>query len=182
MSTTPRAKERKMATAAAATPAMTHAELVAAINPNPDRLAGLLHDAEREYNEDLKRLDEQAGWIHRKDATAAGKHRPVRAKPTPQPCRSTRSAPSRAKGLRARSSLCHRVCQARSGPAPNRSTRRRVAMSSRSPATTPPRWFETYLALEHEEARERCGIVCFVRLTGPVASPRAVRSRLAGSL
>ncbi len=51
-----------MATAAAA-PAMTHAELVATINPNPDRLAGLLHDANREYDEALAKLDAQAGWI-----------------------------------------------------------------------------------------------------------------------
>lgn len=35
---------------------------------------------------------------------------------------------------------------------------------SRPSATTPhPRWFETYLALEHDEARERPGVVCFVR-------------------
>ncbi len=51
-----------MATAAA-TPAPTHAELVAAINPHPDRLAGMLEDAQRAYDDDLKRLDEQAGWI-----------------------------------------------------------------------------------------------------------------------
>jgi hypothetical protein len=51
-----------MATATATT-ATTHTELVAAINPNPDRLAGLLHDANREYDEALTKLDAQAGWI-----------------------------------------------------------------------------------------------------------------------
>jgi len=43
--------------------AMTHTELAAAINPDPDRLAGLLHDANREYDEALGKLDCQAGWI-----------------------------------------------------------------------------------------------------------------------
>jgi hypothetical protein len=52
-----------MATSAAATPAMAHAELAASINPSPDRLAGLLHDANREYEEALSKLDCQAGWI-----------------------------------------------------------------------------------------------------------------------
>ncbi len=52
-----------MATATAAAQGMNHAELAAAINLDPDRLAGLLHDANREYENDLKRLDEQAGWI-----------------------------------------------------------------------------------------------------------------------
>ena len=36
-------------------------------------------------------------------------------------------------------------------------------MSSPSPATRRPRWFDTYLALAHDEARERRGVVCFVR-------------------
>lgn len=52
-----------MATPAAATPAMTHTELAAAISADPNRLAGLLHDGHREYDETLKRLDDQAGWI-----------------------------------------------------------------------------------------------------------------------
>lgn len=43
--------------------AMTYAELAAAINPSPDRLAGLLHDSNREYEEALSKLDCQAGWI-----------------------------------------------------------------------------------------------------------------------
>lgn len=75
MSTTPRAKERTMATAAPAKPARTHADLVAAINPNPDRLAGLLHDADREYNEALDKLDAQAGWIIEKMQPPTSKHR-----------------------------------------------------------------------------------------------------------
>ncbi len=36
-------------------------------------------------------------------------------------------------------------------------------MSSPSPATRRPRWFDAYLALAHDEARERRGVVCFVR-------------------
>jgi len=63
MSPTPQAKERKMATTTAAQPARTHADLVAAINPSPDRLAGLLRDANREYDQALNKLDAQAGWI-----------------------------------------------------------------------------------------------------------------------
>jgi len=51
-----------MATATATT-AMTHTEFAAAINPDPNRLAGLLHDANREYDEALGKLDCQAGWI-----------------------------------------------------------------------------------------------------------------------
>jgi hypothetical protein len=52
-----------MATATAATPPMNHAELAAAINSNPDRLAGLLHDARREYEAAVNKLDSKAGWI-----------------------------------------------------------------------------------------------------------------------
>ncbi len=45
---------------------LNHAELVAAINPNRDRLADLLRDAARDYDQLLEKLDTHAGWIAKK--------------------------------------------------------------------------------------------------------------------
>jgi len=41
----------------------SHRELAASINADPDRLAGLLRDAHRDYDALLGKLDGQAGWI-----------------------------------------------------------------------------------------------------------------------
>ncbi len=41
----------------------THAELLAAIDPDPDQLADLLRSASREYESLLEKVDRQAGWI-----------------------------------------------------------------------------------------------------------------------
>lgn len=45
---------------------LTRAELVAAIKPDPERLADLVRDASLEYDRLLEKLDEQAGWIAEK--------------------------------------------------------------------------------------------------------------------
>jgi hypothetical protein len=42
---------------------LSHSELAASIDVDPDRLAGLLHDANRDYDALLEKLDTQAGWI-----------------------------------------------------------------------------------------------------------------------
>lgn len=42
---------------------LSHNELAASIDVDPDRLAGLLHDAHRDYDALLEKLDTQAGWI-----------------------------------------------------------------------------------------------------------------------
>lgn len=84
-----------MATATATTE-MSHTELAAAIKPDADRLAGHLHDVEREYDEAVSRLDSQAGWIIEKMQrlqASIGRSRDT----DPTRCPSTRSAHFRVK-------------------------------------------------------------------------------------